>query len=164
MSDVLPDTIRKEILLKAPLERVWNAIANASEFGAWFGMRFDQPEFRPHSLMTGFIKPTEVNDDVAAAQKPYEGTAFEFRVNDIVPMKSISFSWHPYAVDKTHDYSDEPMTLITFTLEEAAGGTRLVLTESGFDRIPLERRAEAFRMNEGGWAMQMRLIEAYLAR
>jgi len=164
MSDIIPDTIRKEVVLKAPLERVWNAIANAGEFGAWFGMRFDQPSFRPNTPMTGFIKSTEVNDEVAAAQKPYEGTAFEFHVNDIVPMKSISFSWHPYAVNKTHDYSGEPMTVITFTLEEVADGTRLVLTESGFDRIPLDRRAEAFRANDGGWTAQMTLIEAYLAR
>ena len=164
MTDHISDTIRKETILKAPLARVWDALSKAEAFGAWFGMRFDQPEFRPDTLMTGFIMPTQVNEEVAKAQKPYEGTAFAFRVNDIVPMKSISFSWHPYAVDKTHDYSAEPMTVITFTLEEVADGTRLVLTESGFDKIPLARRAEAFRMNEGGWAMQMQLIEAYLAR
>ena len=78
-------------------------------------------------------------------------------------MRLCTFRWHPFAMDKNVDYSKEPSTLVVFELEEAAGGTMLTVTESGFDRIPLERRAKAFAANEGGWAAQMKLIEKYLA-
>jgi len=75
----------------------------------------------------------------------------------------FSFRWHPFAMDTGVDYSKEPTTLVAFELEEASGGTMLTVTESGFDRIPLERRAKAFAANEGGWTAQMKLIEKYLA-
>ena len=56
------------------------------------------------------------------------------------------------------------MTLCTFALTEVDGGVHLVITESGFEHIPLERRAAAFTANNGGWEAQTKLIEAYLAR
>jgi uncharacterized protein YndB with AHSA1/START domain len=96
-------------------------------------------------------------------QKPYEGTAFEFWVDRIEPMRRISFRWHPYAIDPGIDYSNEPTTLIVFDLEEVPGGTQLTISESGFDQIPLERRAAAFKANEGGWEHQALLIQKYLA-
>ena len=80
------------------------------------------------------------------------------------PLKLLSFRWHPYAIEPGGDYSKEPTTLVTFELEEVRGGTRLTITESGFDRIPLERRAEAFASNEQGWDIQTTLIEKYLAK
>lgn len=78
-------------------------------------------------------------------------------------MRLLSFRWHPYAVDPNADYSQEPTTLVAFELTEAPGGVQLTISESGFDGIPLKRRAEAFEANEGGWTMQMTLIEKYLA-
>ena len=75
----------------------------------------------------------------------------------------FAFRWHPFAIERGVDYSAEPTTLITFALEEVPNGTLLTVTESGFDRIPLERRAKAFAANEGGWTIQMTLIEKYLA-
>lgn len=159
----MPNEIRKEITLKAPLGKVWAAISNADEFGQWFGVRFDGP-FRAGEKLKGVIVPTIVNDDVAAMQKPYEGTPFEIVVGEITPQTRFSFSWHPYGVEKDYDYGQEPMTLCTFALSEDVKGTRLVITESGFDNIPLERRTKAFTANDGGWAAQTKLIEAYLAR
>ena len=159
-----PDAIVKTVTLKADLGRVWRAISTADEFGQWFGMRFDAPAFTPNTKMTGRIMPTVVNDEVAAMQKPYEGTPFEMVIADIVPQSLFSFRWHPYAVDKSVDYSKEPMTLITFALKEVEGGVHLTVTESGFNTIPVERRAEAFAADSGGWEKQMELIEAWLAR
>jgi hypothetical protein len=43
------------------------------------------------------------------------------------------------------------------------GGTQLTISESGFDKIPLARRAAAFKANDGGWAHQSKLIQKYLA-
>ena len=156
------DRIEKKVLLHAPLNRVWRAISDSTEFGTWFGMKFHGP-FAPGATMRGAIVPTSVDAEVAKAQKPYEGLAFEIYIEQIEPERLFSFRWHPGTVDPGIDYSVEPTTLVTFALEEVTDGVMLILTESGFDQIPLARRAKAFASNEGGWAAQMKLIAQYLA-
>jgi uncharacterized protein YndB with AHSA1/START domain len=155
------DRIEKQIHLKAPRERVWRAVSDAREFGSWFGVAFDGP-FVAGASLTGRIVPTTVDAEVAKSQKPYEGTPFEFSVEEIEPPRRIAFRWHPYAIEKGVDYSKEPTTLIVFDLQEVPGGTLLSITESGFERIPLERRAKAFASNDRGWTAQGKLIEKYL--
>ena len=157
------DRIEKTIRLRAPLERVWQAIADSRQFGIWFGVAFDGP-FIAGQLLTGRISPTQVDPAVATLQQAHAGKAFEFVVDRVEPMHTIAFRWHPYAVDPNVDYSEEPMTLIVFALQAVGDGVVLTIQESGFDRIPLERRAAAFAANAGGWEMQTRLIEAYLSR
>lgn len=156
------DRIEKTILLRAPRERVWRAISNAKEFGTWFGVEFDGP-FVAGSRLTGRIVPTQVDPAIAKGQEAYAGLRYEWLVERVVPMEHFSFRWHPFAVDPGIDYSKEPTTLVTFDLGDARGGTKLTITESGFDRIPLERRAKAFAANSEGWAAQAELIEKYLA-
>jgi uncharacterized protein YndB with AHSA1/START domain len=155
------DRIEKSVILAAPLARVWRAVSDATEFGSWFGVAFDGP-FREGARLTGSIVPTTVDAQVAAMQKPHEGKRFEFVVERVEPMRRISFRWHPFAIDPAVDYSKEPATTIAIELEEVAGGTRLTLTESGFDRLPVERRAKAFEANDGGWTMQMKLVAKWL--
>jgi uncharacterized protein YndB with AHSA1/START domain len=155
------DCIEKKILLKAPLARVWRALSDSTEFGAWFGVKFEGP-FLAGERLRGVIRPTTVDAEVAKHQKPYEGTAFEIMVERLEPERLFSFRWHPYSVEAGVDYAAEPTTLVVFSLEEVAGGILLTLTESGFDAIPLERRAKAFSANDGGWTMQMKLIERYV--
>jgi uncharacterized protein YndB with AHSA1/START domain len=157
------DFIKKNVLLRAPRARVWRALTDAQEFGSWFGMRLDGPFVQGKSVQ-GRVVPTTVDAEVAAHQKPYEGLLFELRVERLEPERLFSFRWHPSAVERGRDYSVEPTTLVTFELEVADGGVLLTVTESGFDAIPLERRAAAFSSNEQGWAMQMKLIEKYLAQ
>lgn len=157
------DRIEKKTLLRAPLKRVWRAISDSTEFGSWFGVKFEGP-FAPGATMRGVIVPTTVDADVAKAQKAYEGLAFEIVIEQMVPERLFSFRWHPGAVEPGVDYSVEPTTLVTFALEEVADGVMLTITESGFDRIPLARRAKTFSANEGGWSIQVRLIAEYLAR
>lgn len=163
MTAVVTDRIEKTILLRAPRSRVWRAISNAAEFGTWFGMKFDGP-FVSGAVMRGTMMPTTVDQEVANAQKPYEGFPFEITIDRIEPERLFSFRWHPFAVERGVDYSHEPTTLIVFELKDVGPDTRLTVTESGFDRIPLERRAKAFTANEGGWTMVMTLIEKYLAK
>jgi uncharacterized protein YndB with AHSA1/START domain len=157
------DRIQKTVLLRAPLERVWRAISDPREFGTWFGVEFDGP-FVAGARVTGRVVPTKVDAEVAKAQEPYAGAKFECSIDRIEPMRLFSFRWNPYGVEQGVDYSKEPTTLVTFALEEAPGGTKLTITETGFDQIPLERRAKAFSANAEGWAMQATLIEKYLAR
>jgi uncharacterized protein YndB with AHSA1/START domain len=155
------DRIEKQVFLRAPQERVWRAISDATEFGSWFGMELDG-DFTPGAQMRGRIKPTKVDPDVAKMQEKYEDEPLAFYVDRVEPMSLFSYRWHPFALDKSIDYSNEPMTLVTFTLEPQNGGTLLTVVETGFDSIPIKRRADAFEANEEGWAMQMQMIEKYL--
>ena len=163
MPVAVTDCIVKKVLLGAPRARVWKALTDSHEFGQWFGVRFDGP-FTPATPQRGVITPTSVDAETARAQEPYAGKSFEITVERIEPERLFSFRWHPYAIEPGVDYSKEPTTLIVFTLEDAAEGIMLTVTESGFDQIPLERRAKAFVANEGGWTKQMTLIEKYLAQ
>lgn len=155
------DRIEKEVTLRAPLDRVWRAISNADEFGRWFGVRFDGP-FVAGESVTGVITPTEVDDEVAAAQEPHAGKASVWHIVAVEPQQRLAFRWHPYAVEPGADYDAEPTTLVEFTLTETADGVLLQIVESGFDKIPADRRAAAFEANSGGWEAQTKLVRKYL--
>lgn len=157
------DQIQKKIVLKSPRERVWRAISDSKCFGAWFGVEFDGP-FVAGAPMHGRVVPTQVDPEVAKLQEPYTGMPFHILIESVEPMSRFSFRWHPFAIDPSCDYSHEPMTLVTFELSEVEGGTLLTITESGFDQIPIERRSQAFKANDGGWTHQSKLIQKYLER
>lgn len=156
------NTIQKKIVLKASRERVWQAISDSARFGAWFGAEIEGP-FVAGQEARGRIAPTKADPEVARLQKPYAGAAWRIVVDRVEPMQLFSFRWHPYALEPDHDYSNEPMTLVTFELEDNEGGVLLTITETGFDQLPLARRAPAIEANTGGWTHQTRLIEKYLA-
>jgi uncharacterized protein YndB with AHSA1/START domain len=147
------DRIEKHVVLRAPRSRVWRAISNAEEFGTWFRMKLDG----------AFVAGRTVGAKVTIPG--YEHMKVELQVERIEPERYFSYRWHPYPNDPTIDYSAEPTTLVEFTLADAEGGvgTALTIVESGFDRIPLARRAEAFRMNDGGWVGQIKNLEKYVA-
>jgi len=145
------DRIEKRIELKASVSRVWRALTDYREFGEWFRVKLDGP-FVPGKVSRGHI-----------TYPGYEHVKWEAVVQKMENEQLFSFTWHPYAVDTKKDYSQEAQTLVEFRLEKASGGTLLLLTESGFDKIPIERRLEAFRKNDGGWAEQMKNIENYVA-
>jgi uncharacterized protein YndB with AHSA1/START domain len=162
MTTAVTDRIEKTILLQAPRARVWRALTDSHEFGQWFGVKFEAP-FAPGALIRGAIVGTNVDPEVARAQRQHANVPFEITIDRIEPERLFSFRWHPYAVEPGIDYSSEPTTLITFALEEVGEGTRLIVTESGFDRIPLARRAKAFTANEQGWTIMVNMIEKHLA-
>jgi uncharacterized protein YndB with AHSA1/START domain len=152
MNVVSTDRIEKSVILRAPRTRVWNAIADSAQFGEWFGVRLAAPFVEGATLRGQILDPA------------YDAVPMEMTIERIEPERYFSYRWHPYAHDPAVDYSQEPSTLVEFTLADAAGGTLLTVVESGFDRLPPARRAEAFRMNEEGWAAQLGHIERYLAR
>ncbi len=114
--------------------------------------------------MRGVIVTTTVNAEVAKAQKPHEGMPFEITIERMDPERLLSLRWHPFAIERGVDYSAEPTTLVEFALEEVSNGVMLTVTESGFDQIPLARRAKAFTANKQGWSMVVKLIEEYLVQ
>ena len=145
------DRIEKTVTLRAPRSRVWRAITTAEQFGAWFGVKLEGPIAEGATVRGKITYPG------------YEHLTMEMLVERMEPERYFAYRWHPYAIDAAVDYSSEPTTLDEFRLDEADGGTLLTIVESGFDRIPLARRAEAFRMNDGGWTEQTKNIERYVA-
>jgi len=146
------DRIEKSILLRAPRARVWRALADAGEFGQWFGVKLNG-SFAPGARLTGKI-----------THKGYEHCPFEITIERMEPERRLSWRWHPHAIDPKTDYSTEPTTLVVFELAEVADGTLLTVVESGLEGIPLARRGEAYRGNEQGWAAQMKAIETYVSQ
>lgn len=156
------DRIEKRILLKAPLERVWRAVSDAEQFGHWFGIRFDGP-FVAGATVTGTMTPTAVDDEVARTQEPYAGMRDTWEIVAVDEPRRLAFRWHPYGGEDGADNSREPTTLVEFTLAEEPDGVLLTVVESGFDALPAERRTGAFEANSGGWAIQVTLVQKYLA-
>ena len=149
MSDT--DRIEKTVVLRAARARVWRAISDAAEFGAWFGV----------ALEGTFCAGTTTRGRITTAG--YEHLTMDVMVERVEPERYLAFRWHPYAVDPGVDYSAQPTTLVEFTIDDTSGSTVLTITESGFDRLPPERRDEAFRRNDGGWTIQAGNIERHVA-
>jgi uncharacterized protein YndB with AHSA1/START domain len=146
----MTDRIEKAIELHAPVERVWRALTDPAQFGEWFRVKLDGP-FAPGQPTRGHL-----------TYPGYEHIAWESTTVKIDKPRLFSFTWHPYAIDPKVNYSGEATTLVEFRLTPTAEGTRLTIVESGFDALPDHRRDEAFRMNDGGWAEQVRNIKAYV--
>ena len=144
--------IEKHIEIKAPVTRVWRALTDYREFGEWFRVKLESPFVPGHSSQGSITYPG------------YEHLKLEAIVQKLEPEHLFSFTWHPYAIDPQKDYSHEPPTLVEFKLQKTPTGTLLTVTESGFEKLPADRRLEAFRMNEGGWAEQVKNIESHVAK
>lgn len=151
MDTTTMDRIEREIQLKASRAKVWQAISNAEEFGKWFGLALNGQSFEAGKSVKGNI-----------TIPGYEHVVLEMLIDRVEPETLFSYRWHPYCVDPNVDYSQEPMTLVTFTLEDAADGILLRVVESGFSALPPERLEEAYRMNTQGWEGQLKNIEKYV--
>jgi uncharacterized protein YndB with AHSA1/START domain len=150
MTETSTDRIEKQTTVRAPRAKVWKAITDSREFGKWFKADISEP----------FVEGTPARGKIT--HPGYEHLTIEFHVERVEPERYFSYRWHPYAIDPQQDYSQEPTTLVEFELEEVAEGTRISVTESGFDQIPLARRDEAFRMNSRGWEGQLGNVAKYV--
>jgi uncharacterized protein YndB with AHSA1/START domain len=146
----MEDRIEKQIEIAAPVSRVWQALTDSRQFGDWFLVKMDGP----------FVAGKPVSGQIT--HPGYEHVRMEIVIKAIAPETLFSFTWHPYAIDPKVDYTQEESTLIEFRLRAVPAGTLLTVTESGFDKIPAQRRAEAILRNDGGWAQQMKNIQAYV--
>lgn len=146
------DRIEKRMEINAPVARVWRALTDYREFGAWFRVKLEGP-FKPGEEARGQI-----------TWPGYEHLTWWAVIQDMEPEQYFAFTWHPYAVDPNVDYSEETPTLVEFRLEKTPTGTLLLLTESGFDDLPDARRGEAFLRNDHGWTQQTKNIEEYVAQ
>jgi uncharacterized protein YndB with AHSA1/START domain len=148
----MSNRIEKTIELNVTIGRVWKAITDHREFGEWFRVQLDGP-FVPGEVSSGHM-----------TYPGFEHVRWEATVKRMDEPDLFSFTWKPYAIAPDVDYSGETPTLVEFRLEPTSSGTRLTVTETGFENVPADRRAEAFRMNDGGWAEQVRNVKAYVER
>jgi uncharacterized protein YndB with AHSA1/START domain len=145
------DRIEKQVTYEVPRSRVWRALTDVTQFNKWFGVTLTAPFAAGAEVSGKFTHPK------------YEHFTMTIWIETMEPERRFSFRWHPYAIEEGVDYAAEPTTLVTFTLEEVAGATRLTIVESGFDGIPESRRAKAFSMNSNGWNGQIENIRKFLA-
>lgn len=147
-TDVL-DRIDRTIEIDAPLERVWRVLTTAADLAAWFRVTVE-----------GHIAPgAEVW--LTSLSPGHEGTRFLVRIVEMTPPQRFVWQWHPGAVDPQVDYSLEPWTTVTFTLQPSGAGTRLSVSETGFSQISLTRRAKVYADNTGGWTAVIDWIRTY---
>jgi uncharacterized protein YndB with AHSA1/START domain len=152
MSPSPTDRIERSVVIRAPRSRVWRALTDPAEFGSWFGVKVEG----------AFAAGARVRGQVT--HKGYEHVTWDITIERMEPERLFSWRWHPYSVEKGVDYSTETPTLVVFELADMAGGTRLTVVESGFDQVPLARRALAYRMNGDGWTFQMEAIERHVTK
>jgi len=145
MSVDLMSAIEQEVVIRAPRSRVWKALTTPSELGTWFRCTLNAQDLRVGEAVNG-----------VSTYPGHEGTAFTLEIVEKVPEQRFAWRWHPGHADV-----GDPPTTVTFTLEDVAGGTRVRLLESGFDRISLARRAKAFAGNNEGWKLQMKNLYDY---
>jgi uncharacterized protein YndB with AHSA1/START domain len=148
---ITTDRIEEQIRLSSSRARVWKALTDSREFGAWFGVRLEG-QFVAGATTRGHM-----------TERGYEHVPFEAIVESMEPERLFSFRWHPYAIEPGVDYSGEPPTVVTFTLNDVEGGTSLAVVESGFEKLPASRRDKAIEMHTTGWTAQMTNIRKYLA-
>lgn len=150
------DRIEKSTVLKAPLDRVWRAISDSAQFGAWFGMSIDGP-FVAGTRVSAVITPTAVDDEVAERQRPHAGQPSPLQIVAVEPKHRLAFRWNALP-------DSNVTTLVEFTLTEVDDGVLLEIVESGFDALPPDERTSVFDGNSEGWSIQTRLIDTYLQR
>lgn len=147
-----PDCIEKDTELSAPVSRVWRALTDHNEFGEWFRVRLEAP----------FQVGEEAHGPIT--HPGFENVTWRAVVQQIDPEQYFAFTWHPYAIDPAIDYSREVPTLVEFRLQStASGGTRLDLSECGFNDLPPNRYKEAFENHDKGWTQQMKNIADFIA-
>lgn len=152
----MENRIEKQIELKAPVSRVWRALTDYREFGAWFLVKLDGP------FVVGQVSRGQMT------YPGYEYIKWEAVVQKMEPERLFSFTWPQIqSLDRASysgDYTKSPTTLVEFRLEKTAGGTLLTVSESGFEKVPADWRLEAIRRNDGGWAEQLKNVEKYVAQ
>jgi uncharacterized protein YndB with AHSA1/START domain len=145
------NTIERSIEIKASIEKVWQALTNAKQFGQWFNVSLESDfEVGKTTYGKNTLKGFEMK--------------MSFHVKEIKPKSYFSYAWIPFPIDQSFDYTKEEPTLVEFFLEATTTGTQLTVKESGFTKITASRRAEAFKMHSGGWEAQLKNIEVFVAK
>jgi uncharacterized protein YndB with AHSA1/START domain len=142
--------IDRSIEIQAPPERVWRALTSRAELSEWFQVKIDGELVPGREIWMTSVHPE------------HAGQRFRVLVTEMTPPRRLAWRWHPGEVDPAVDYSSEPLTTVTFTLEPSGPGTRLSVAETGFDEISLARRAKVHADNAQGWAEVLVWLQKYV--
>lgn len=142
--------IDRSIEIKASPERVWQALTDIKQLSAWFQVTIEGSIRAGQDVWMTSIHPA------------HKGQRFRVRFAELTPFERLVWRWHPGEVDPKVDYSREPETTVTFILEAIATGTRLSVSETGFDEISLARRAKAYQDNSQGWTEVFVWLQNYV--
>jgi uncharacterized protein YndB with AHSA1/START domain len=147
----MQDSITKSIDIVASIEDVWHALTDHVEFGNWFQIQLDSA-FEVGQVTHGIL-----------TFPGWEGVPVWFKTIIKDAPHTFSFRW-PYAedIDPREAENANLTTLVELTLEEISSGTRLTVLETGFESLPEDKRAQAFRDNTSGWETQTQNICDYV--
>jgi uncharacterized protein YndB with AHSA1/START domain len=148
---VVPEQIEREILIAAPVERVWALLTKAEHLGRWFGDAGAEIDLRPGGALT-------------LTWESY-GTVHG-RVVDVEPPRRFSYRWAVLRDSAGTEPGEGNSTLVEFTLHAEAEGTRLRVLESGFDSLAAEpaKQSERVEDNRKGWAQELDELRDYAER
>ena len=145
----MTDSITKTTHVRAPLDRVWRAISDHREFGEWFRVALDQP-FEAGTESTGKM-----------TYPGYEGYPWRAQVVAVEEPHRLAYEWVPGSDGGDDEFNAGLRTTVEFQLQEEGDGTRVTITETGFDKVPEARRESALRDNTGGWDEQADTLREY---
>lgn len=139
------DKIERKVVYKASLDKVWDAVTNPKMIARWFSDSVDVTNFQVGQEFT--FNWTEHGYSRAI-------------VEAIEPKTRFAYRWENTGVDQSLPIKDVPKTLVTFLLEEVAGGIQLTLTEVGFNSLPSPKTV--FEGNSTGWDTELGELRAFI--
>ncbi len=145
---MVPEQIECEIVIAAPLDRVWAALTEAQHIGTWFGDAGAEIDLRPGG---------------SAVFRWQEDGSFHATIERVDPYQVFAYRW-------AHKAGEPPRagnsTLVEFTLHPEGDGTRLRVVESGFATLDMTEAEQAKNaaMNTEGWQEELDELREYAQR
>lgn len=137
---MVPDELRREVVVGASRERAWQAITDPDLLAAWFPTQGAEIDLRPGGR----------------ARFSWDDSIDEAIIDVVEPQRRLVFRWRPEGLAR-------PYTTVSFTLaDETGGGTRVTLVEAGFASLPDQIHQQSRHGNDAGWAEELAELKAYL--
>lgn len=148
----MPDSITRSVFIDASPEKVWAALTDHREFGAWFRAEIDAP-FAVGVVTRGSMTYPGV-----------EGLPLAILPEAMDCPRRFAFRWPQWDFETNRNREDDqPWTLVAFVLESEGQGTRVTVTESGFDRLEAGFAARVLHENTQGWEIQLQNLARHVA-
>lgn len=147
-----PLTIRKEIVIDAPVERVWPYVGTQEGYRRW-----SCTVAEVHDVILEERAGGRYEERITVRGEEHHLLG-EVLTHDPPHRLVLSFQ------SRRYDGTLRPPRTITITLSEQAGRTRVTVEETGFERLADEERERIFKSNEVGWTAAMEDLHALLAR
>jgi uncharacterized protein YndB with AHSA1/START domain len=145
------DSIEREVVIDAPVDRVWELVTEPEHLGRWFGDAGAEVDLRPGGELE--LRWTEY------------GTS-RGRVEAVEPPRRFAFRWAPFKDPGGLDPTDGNSTRVEFTLADEGESTRLRVVETGFASLATtdEQRQKNLDGNTEGWRLELGELQEYATR